>query len=59
MKNKGPAKLRVNKETLLVLAARDLAHAAGGDVGGKIHCCSRYTDTATNGPSTTSGSVVM
>jgi hypothetical protein len=59
MKIKGPSKLRVNKETLLVLAARDLANAAGGDVGAKVHCCSRYTDTATNGPSTTSGSMVM
>jgi len=58
MKTKGPIKLRVNKETLLVLASKELAQAAGG-VGEKVHCCSRWTDTASNGPSTTSGSVMM
>jgi hypothetical protein len=51
-------KLRINKEAIAVLTESRLDHVAGGAdrADGKIHCCSKWTET---GQSTTSSSILM
>ena len=52
-------KLRINREAIAVLSRNKLDRVAGGAerADGRVHCCSKFTDG--NGPSTTSGSVLM
>jgi len=57
MNPKRHPKLRINREAIAVLSDTKLDHVAGGaDRDGRVHCCSKWTET---GQSTTSSSILM